>query len=336
MKRPIYFVLFCVGVLGLNMASSSRQMDLDGTYVEVQRKDAMLTVPVQGVIVPESHRKIESSVDGVVQSILVEVGSQVQKGQILMEISNDSTREKIKKLNMRILELKDEVASKKIKFNRDLLLFKQKLISRPQLDRAHVDFLDIEKQLEIFQEDLRIEQGRLDGMRIVAPISGVVSNVYVSASNDVVQDDVLFEITNLGKYVFRGQVGSAALEFLEIDQDAMIKCELLPGQEIKGRVLRKSLGENEITVDIVNSHELKLAPNLEAEAQVVISRVLNGIVIPRKAIINGPQGPAVFSKGLGGWLKKVPIKVSELSLDQGVISEGLMPGQLVLVPKNPT
>jgi RND family efflux transporter MFP subunit len=162
--------------------------------------------PLGCLIEPERVAEVGSQVIGVVESVKVERGDVVRKGQILAVLRSDVERASVqiaKSRSQTVAEIRSAEANLKLarltqKRQEDLVT--KKFISQQALDKAIADTAIAEQNLALSKEQLRttdkelgLARAQLDQRVIRSPIDGIVTDRYVWPGERV-EEKALFRV----------------------------------------------------------------------------------------------------------------------------------------------
>src|SRR4030066_1022639 len=119
---------------------------------------------IQGVAMANKNIEISPEMGGTVTAILVKEGQKVQSGQLLIQLDDSSIRNSINELNT-------QLSLAKTTFERQERLWKQKIGSEMQ-------YLQAKAQKESLENNLATLRTQARKMRITAPFSGVVDEIF--------------------------------------------------------------------------------------------------------------------------------------------------------------
>jgi RND family efflux transporter MFP subunit len=167
------------------------------------------TYHASGPLVVENQVDVEAQREGVVTSIVTDVGTRVRKGQLLAQLDDRQLRADRDAADARVkslaADLKHWQELSKVRYA-DLAraeeMWKAQLITAQQLEHDRYSAVGSKYEIERQQEDLRNAQETLrslqlemDKTRIVAPFDGVVARRYVRVGEKVATNDRLFWVT---------------------------------------------------------------------------------------------------------------------------------------------
>ncbi len=222
-----------------NTAAQTRESQMNAAPMSTPR-GAVVQAP--GWVEPSPFPIAASALtSGVVREVLVLEGDHVEKNQVVARLINDQSQ-----IALRGREAEVKIKSAELAMLQDELDRKQKLVAGGGVSEGEVARLSIKvlgakavvDQANAAREEAELTLGRAD---IRAPVAGVVmarlaapgSLVGMDASTAAVVQ--LFDPNNLQ---VRTDVPLADAGRLRVGQQAQVQFDALPGQIVRGRVLR--------------------------------------------------------------------------------------------------
>lgn len=154
--------------------------------------------PIGCMILPEQVAEVGSPVVGIVESMLVERGDTVRKGQVIAVLRNQVDRASLTVADSRAkAEAELRAASANMAFSKQRLdraqnLHNKKFISNQALDQAVAEtevaqqkFAQAEEQKRIWANEVRVAEARLADRTIRSPFDGVITERYISVGERV-------------------------------------------------------------------------------------------------------------------------------------------------------
>jgi multidrug efflux pump subunit AcrA (membrane-fusion protein) len=205
-----------------------------------------MTIEAEAVLEPKLRRAIFSSVDGFVDSLLVEDGQTVEQGQLLGKLRSPA-------LNLQIEETIGQIKSVSEKRNGLRVAVNQVSNSTPEAlvaqTRISAEILLLEAQEKQTRDKLDFlvkEQGKLE---IVSPIHGVVVSRDLRReleTRPLRRGDILFQVADLeGQWQLNVQVADRDSTYLkkhlaEEDREALFVFDSLPREQFRTAVQQVS------------------------------------------------------------------------------------------------
>lgn len=154
--------------------------------------------PIGCLIQPERVAEVGSPVVGIVQSMLVERGDTVRKGQIIAVLRNGVDRASLSVANSRATaDAEVRAANVNLTFSKQRLarakdLYKKKFISNQALDQAVAETKVAQQKLaqaleqqNIWLDEVSVAEARLADRTIRSPFDGVIAERYISVGERV-------------------------------------------------------------------------------------------------------------------------------------------------------
>jgi HlyD family secretion protein len=148
-------VIFLVFVLWLVFKDHSSTLRVDArtiNIVKVERGEFNDYVRVTGQVQPITTVQLSPLEGGIVEKIVVEEGTQVKKGEVIVVLSNNN-------LNLQILESEAQLAEKQNFLRNTLISMEQEKLSLRQ-DKLQLD-LDVERKKRTYQQNSELYKNKL-------------------------------------------------------------------------------------------------------------------------------------------------------------------------------
>jgi len=299
-------------------------------------------VTAQGVLdVPPSNKAVVSSfLPGKVKNIKLIVGDKVRKGQLLAQISDPEYL----KIQQDYIQAKENLDYQKQEYNRQKELAKEGVTSQKkwqetqrQYRTAKARYYGLLEQLKMLRINPKnVENGILSATtNIYAPISGYISNLYVTEGSAVGEQDKIMEIINNNHIHLELQVFEKNIMKIKKGQTIIYKVPGLEEQTYKGYV--KLIGR-EINPDtrsiLVHGHLEETHPKFIAGIYIeakILTKQFPGLSVPDTAIIKDSDEVYVLKlikmDDEDYEFVKVPVKIVEentqkIHIDSKTLSKG--------------
>jgi len=210
---------------------------------------AAAQAPLRCVIEPDRSAEVGSAVIGVVETVYVERGDTVQKGQLLAQLRASVERASVSAAQVRAQADADiQAATANYDFQRQKLgrteeLMQKKFVSAQALDQVRAETSVAEQKLAQAREQKRVAAQELEfahaqlGMRqIRAPFSGIVADRYVNAGERV-EAKPMFRIAKIDPLRVEIIVPAAAYGAVQKGVFAQIMPELPNAPRVDAKVV---------------------------------------------------------------------------------------------------
>ena len=276
----------------------------------VETGDISQTVSANGTINPVSLINVGTQVSGTVKKLYVDFNSEVEKGQILLELDAALlvAQQKQSLANVQSANASLELAAANEKRIRDL--FALEYVSRQELDTAVQARKAAEAQLQLTRAAVEKDQANLGYSVIRSPVSGVVVDRSVDIGQTVaasLQTPTLFKIAqDLSKMQIHANFAEADIGSIRIGQAVHFTVDTFPGRHFQGEVMQVRLNpttqQNVVTYDVVinvDNPEQILLPGMTAYVSIAVAERKNALLVPNAALRYKPSNGAIRKPGGG-------------------------------------
>lgn len=271
-KKLVIGLVLVIGLAAVIYANltTTRTSAVEVNTEKVARHDLEAIVSASGKIRPQRSVNISAETMGKVVGLAVNEGDTVTAGQFLLQIDPRNLQTQVNSREASLAAARSSLAETRrsldsirtsLKQAEDNLarqqeLFKAGLTPRETLDRAEnevsmrrTDLAQREQSIitqetRIKQEEAALENAQFDlnKVRIVSPISGIVTRRNIEEGETVVvgtmnnAGTVLMTIADLSVIETEVEVDETDIPFIELGQPARITIDAFPDKEFPGRV----------------------------------------------------------------------------------------------------
>lgn len=323
---------------------------------KVIRGDLQEKVTATGTLNPRDYVDVGAQISGQLVQLHVEVGSEVQKGQLLAEIDARVQAANVAasraQLRAQAAQLRDRKAQQTLAeqhYARQKQLRADGAVTEQAVQEAVANFLSsqaqvdqLEAQIEQNQSSLEADEANLEYARIVSPIDGTVVSIAARQGqtlNANQQAPLILQVADLSQMRVETQVSEADISRLRVGMKAYFTTLGSQGQRWKGDLLRidpTPVIENNVVLynapfDVENS-EGKLLPKMTAQVFFIVAEASDALLIPSAALQKVGQKDYQVTVLLEGGQQEVrKIKVGVNNRIQAQVLEGLNEGEVILL-----
>ncbi len=253
--------------------------------VKVKRETIAASYTGTASLEPEYEAQVVAKTSGVLMRLMVEEGSQVREGQLLAQLDAERAGLELARAEANLRKLEND-------FKRAEEMFSKKLISTENHDRVRYD-------LETQRAAYDLSKLELSYTRILAPISGVISQRLVKEGNLIQMHQALFRIDDFDPLLAVLNVPERELNTLKAGLDVQMLVDALGAKTFFGIVARVSpvvdpqTGTFRVTCEFRDPSR-SLKTGMFGRIGVVYDQKLEAMVIPRDALIEEDNETAVF------------------------------------------
>lgn len=269
------------------------------TSARVARADLPERIALTGSVRPRNEVEIQPKVAARVEAVHAEVGDRVRKGQLLATLEHEDLAWQARQADAAVAIARAGLDGAKLDFERTRTLSEGGAASPAQLDAMRVK-LDLGRaQLAQAEASAGLAHQRLEDARLVSPIAGTVTRRPVNVGAQVTTSTSLFTVQDVAALKLETSVEAAAFARLAPGQAAEVAVDARPGEVFRGsvRLLSPALDPQTrraaVELEIENPQG-RLLPHMFAHAEVVVSTVRGGLVVPREALLDAAGGPIAF------------------------------------------
>jgi membrane fusion protein (multidrug efflux system) len=292
---------------------------------------------------------ISARVEGFLEGIHFQEGSEVEKGQLLYTLESQTSKEKVAAQMSRVAEAKTISANAKGDLRRIKPLAEVKAVSQSDLDTAVAMYEASVASVEAARANLRALQIQLGYSKIYSPIFGIIGKTQAKVGdfvgrnpnpvilNTVSQVDTVlvnFFITESQYLEFARLRAQAEPSKQEAKQFELILAdesvyELKGKADFLGREVDPTTGALLVQASFPNPKKL-LRPGQFAKVRIEVEVVKDGILIPQRCVSELQGLFSVFVVSSNNTVERRDVKVGPKVKEFWLIVEGLKPGEQVV------
>lgn len=263
---------------------------------------------------------ILARVPGVVQTIMVEEGDRVSRGQALLQIEADEYR-------FRLQQAEASTKNLKARFDRLQNMSDRGLVSAEEFDTAEADFANAEANEGL----ARIELGYTT---VRAPMDGYIVARLVDPGQPINTNVAVFSIADFDPLLARVHVPSKEFRRLTTEQPVTIHLDS-DGTVLNGRiqlvspVIDPASGTIKVTVEITK-YPAGVRPGDFAEVRIVTERRDERTLVPRVALVSD-KGEDVVYVEVQGIAERRVVEIGLSDDDWAEVVSGVSVGEPVVV-----
>ena len=334
MKKKIVYIVLTLTIIAI--AAVRLESNKEATAERVYHFDKDQAINVQaiplkletadndisytGTFEPNRETRLSADIQGKVNSMLVDVGNYVRKGQALIQLDNS-----LLKLQLQAVEIQIEALEADVK--RYTVLTNADAIQGVQLEKA-VSGL---KSTRVQQASLT-EQ--INKTTIAAPFSGIVTAKFTEAGAFAAPGMPLLQITDISLLKFTVNVPEHELSRFEINEVYPVNSDVWPETSLQGRVImtgsKANMGNSfPIQFSVNNTPDLKIKSGMFGKVHMKSAVEEQHIIIPASAIIGTNIRPQVYTVK-NGKASLRDITISTRYQNKVLVSDGLAQGEMII------
>ena len=299
-----------------------------------------------GTLLPESQFTAAPKVAGRLDRILVDIGDEVQQGQLIALLDDDEfvqqvdqARAELDVARANIEESTSELNLRRREFERARTLREKKIVSESELDAAEAQYAAALAKQKVAQAQaaqkeavLRAAQVRLDYTRIRASWENgnlptrVVSERYVDEGAMLAANDPIASVVGIDTLKAVIHVIERDYPRIKAGQEALITTDAHPGRTFTGTiarvapVLKESARQARVEIAVDNPGKV-LTPGMFVRVQIFFDQRGNAVVVPVKALIKNNGERSVFlADKESSRVRRVPVQTGTVEGDMAEVT----------------
>ena len=303
-----------------------------------------LTAHYLGSIEPFTKTDLSARISGNILTVSKREGDSVRQDETLVTIDDRELLDRAVAVDAEVLATRQKLAgaqsaytTQKAVYERDVVLYKAGAVSQEALERSRATVDGAKATVDAYGESLKglamntaIAKTQAGYARITAPFSGVVSRRWSEPGDLAAPGKPILTIEKTSPYKVLAQVPQEELSGIRPGTSV----RLTNGSQTIAATINRvypALGKNLLaTVEVLT----KSSPfNLPSSATVgfdLVSRKVEGRVVPDQAVVRSAQGAFVYLVK-DGVVRIMPVKLLGMANGKAAISGELPPGAQVAV-----
>ena len=318
----------------------------------VQTQPLTLRTELAGRTTPYLVAEVRPQVGGIIQKRLFEEGSRVKAGQTLYQIDPATLQADLESARATLAKAQANLATADLRARRYDELVTIDAVSKQARDDAQAQLLQARADVATAGAAVKTAQIRVDYARVSAPISGIAGRSTVTPGALVTAtqaaplvtvqqlDPIYVDIQRASAELLQLQRAFASGKLQRLDANrARVKLQLEDGSAYP---VEGTLKFAEATVDpstgnvtlraVFPNPKGTLLPGMYVRAVLDEGTTQQAILVPQRAVTRDPKGNALaMVLGDDGKVQPRPLKVDRSVGDQWLVSEGLKPGDKLIV-----
>jgi RND family efflux transporter MFP subunit len=297
-----------------------KEQAINVQVVTLQLENVNAEFSYSGTFEPNKETKISAELQGKINTILVDAGSVVSKGQTLIQLDNSLLKLQLQTIDVQIEGLEADV-------NRYTILAKADAIQGVQLEKAELGLKSAKVQKATLLE-------QINKTTIKAPFSGVVTAKLSEEGAFAAPGVPLLQITDISMLKFTVNVPENELSKFKLNQSYSLSADAYSEIILTGKTTmigsKANMGSSfPIQFTVNNTSDLKIKSGMFGKVLIKSETSEKGIVIPSSAVQGTDNQPQVYVVKNGKALLQ-NITISKKTQNKAVVSNGLNEGDVLV------
>jgi membrane fusion protein (multidrug efflux system) len=294
------------------------------TRYTVRKQDFSDYIESNSLVEAVREASISPEMSGKVESILVEEGQVVKKGDVLIKLDS-------KVMQGSLAELEKNFEMVNTTFEKQKELWDQGIGSEMQ-------FLQAKNRKEAMERSINTLKSQLDLTKIFAPFDGRVEKISIKIGELASPGRGIIDVVNVSTLYVNSEVSEAFIETVHSGDTVRVEFPNLPGivkmEPIiyKGDVISAQSRTFPVRVEIHNENR-QIKPNMLADMKIRVVHMKDAVLVPTPLIRQDVQGSYVFTvqeKNSKALAHKVYITTGDSDGSMTVVKNGLEGGEILV------
>ncbi len=285
-KKVLIASLLIIVIIAIALISGCGKKSKTPPYetVAATRGDIRNSISSSGRVEAKALVSIKSEIGGTIQTITVDEGDTVKKGQIIATLQSTDAE-----LGYREARVNYEL--KKNDYERQKNLYDKNFISKSEMEQASL-------AMEMAEISYLKAKESLEDTKIYAPMSGIVvqklleaGDVIAGGKNAITSGNDIMTIADLSKKYVRVNLDEIDITNVKTDMDVNILVDAFPEDVFRGKVVRvcpmaslsNELAYFDILAEVFDMKD-KLKINMSADIEFIIGEKKDIVMVPTEAL----------------------------------------------------
>ncbi|MDD2306972.1 MAG: efflux RND transporter periplasmic adaptor subunit [Prolixibacteraceae bacterium] len=335
MKKAIIYIIVALALIAIVLIrlKTNKETTVNRVYqydkeqainvqsITLKLESAENDISYTGTFEPNKETRISADIQGKINSVLVDVGSTVRKGQALIQLDNS-----LLKLQLQTIEVQIEGLEADVK--RYTVLAHADAIQGVQLEKTELALKSAKVQKATLTE-------QINKTTITAPFSGIVTAKLTEEGAFAAPGIPLLQITDISSLKFTVNVPEKELSQFETNQQYALLADAYPETVLSGKVImtgsKANMGNSfPVQFLVTNTADLKIKSGMFGNVQLKSDSEGEHIIIPASAIVGTNIQPQVFLVKNGKAILQ-NISISSRFQNKILVSSGLTEGDVIII-----
>jgi membrane fusion protein (multidrug efflux system) len=298
MKKIIYIIvaLALIAVVAIRLKTNkdttvnrvyqyNKEQAINVQAITLKLESVKNEISYSGTFEPNKETRISADIQGKINSVLVDAGSIIRKGQALVQLDNSLLKLQLQTVEIQIEGLEADVRRYTVLANADA-------IQGVQLEKTELALKSAKVQKATLTE-------QINKTTITAPFSGIITAKLTEEGAFAAPGIPLLQITDISSLKFTVNVPEQELSQFEINQQYALSADAYPETVLLGYVImtgsKANIGNSfPVQFSVNNTADLKIKSGMFGNVKLKNDGKEKSIIIPASAIVGTNIQPQVY------------------------------------------
>lgn len=298
----------------------------------VGRSEVVDYVTVVGNLIAKATVDIVPRVNGRIESVNVQLGDRVRRGQTVAKLEDQAIREQVNQVRANVEVNEATVAARENDLitaqnsrDRARASFEQGLLSQEGLEDAEARYNSAVSQVTVARAQMASTQARLDELSVTladtsvaSPVDGFVASRNLDSGAFAGGNTPILSVVDLGLVRMVANLVERDFRRVQAGAPALVEVDAFPGEQFTGHVSRVAPifdpATRTATMEIeVPNPGFRLKPGMYARVRLTAERKPDALTVDRAAVIDiqGQRGVYVVEEGDVARFQQVETGISD-------------------------
>lgn len=293
-----------------------------------------------GIVRATDSANLSFEVSGTVETVYVDVGNPVEKGQILAVLDKEPYRLDVDAAQAELVTAKAKVVNTKEEYDRQERVYSQGAGAKSKLEQAMYNYDAARSQVNYQIANLNLAKRNLSKTMLTSPYDGHIAWRSVDPHEEVKVGQKVFTIDAKGALEVYLAVPETTIHQIHMSTPATVMFPTMPGLSVKGRISEigsAAVKANAFPVKVgLIEPAADINPGMTAEVSLVLKgdSQITGYLVPVQAILpakEARQGYVFVYDPATSTVRKTQIQTLGTEQNMAIVSEGLSVGDIIAV-----
>ena len=304
-----------------------------------ERTNLEKTTIATGKIEPRDEILIKPQISGIIAEVYKEAGEMVKSGEVIAKVKVIPELGQLNSAESRVRLAEMNAKQAENEYGRNEKLYKDKLISREEYERAEVTVKQAREELQAATDNLQIvkegitqNSASFSSTRIRSTLDGLILDVPIKVGNSVIMSNTfndgttIASVANMNDLIFRGKIDET--EVGKVYEGMPVKLTIGALQDLTFDATLEYISPKATEENGANQFEIKAAVNApervtirsgySANAEIVLERAENALAVPESAIEFSGDSTFVYVLTADGSPQQFRRQQVEVGLSDGI------------------
>ena len=262
-------------------------------------QDVTDRIEATGQLVAPDQATLAAEVAGRVTEVLVEEGSSVAQGEVIVMIDPERRELELDSATAQLAQMRVALAESERELKRVRKLYSQKVAAQARLEQAQTELALGRARLDAARAQHGVAKRALADANLAAPFPGLIAQRFVSAGEFVQVGQPLVALVALDPIEVEFRLAEQDSSRVELGQQVAVRVAPYPNEVFHATVtvISPTIDERTRTLRVkgrIENPDGRLRPGLFARADLGVNQRSGVRTIPEEAILQRSDGAVVF------------------------------------------